>query len=143
MQLDEIDRRLLDLLRVNARQSASALARKLGLSRSTVQDRIARLEDRHVIAGYTIRLGERFDERLIRAHVMIRFEPRRGAAVRHKIDAMPEIETLYSVSGDYDLIAFLAVETTAALEDAIVRIREMDGVTATVTAVILSVRQRA
>ncbi|MGF1608116.1 MAG: Lrp/AsnC family transcriptional regulator [Kiloniellales bacterium] len=142
MQLDAIDQRLLDLLRSNARQSATALARRLGVSRSTVQDRIARLEERRVIAGYTIRLGERFAERLIRAHVMIKFEPRRGAAVRRKLDAMPEVEAIHSVSGDYDLILFLAVETTAALEDALLRVREMDGVTATVTAVILSSRLR-
>ncbi|MCK5574732.1 MAG: Lrp/AsnC family transcriptional regulator, partial [Sphingomonadales bacterium] len=56
--MDATDQKLLSLLRENARASTSALARDLGLSRSTVQDRINRLEKRGIVAGYTVRLGE-------------------------------------------------------------------------------------
>jgi DNA-binding Lrp family transcriptional regulator len=58
--LDPTDRRLLALLQADAREPVSSLARKLDLARSTVQERIARLERTHVIAGYTIRTGEDF-----------------------------------------------------------------------------------
>ena len=52
------DRRLLTLLRANARESTASIARKLGASRTTVQERINRLEKSGAIAGYTLRTSE-------------------------------------------------------------------------------------
>jgi DNA-binding Lrp family transcriptional regulator len=54
------DQKLLLLLRQNARTSITDLARALNLSRSTVQNRIARLEVSGVIAGYSVQLGGAF-----------------------------------------------------------------------------------
>ena len=54
-ELDQTDRQLLALLRTDAREPVASLARKLELARSTVQERIARLERTGVVAGYTIR----------------------------------------------------------------------------------------
>ena len=56
--LDEIDRKLVALLQDNARTSTVALAKSVGLSRSTVQERLHRLETAGVIAQYTVRLGQ-------------------------------------------------------------------------------------
>ena len=56
-RLDAIDRQLLSLLQANAREPAAILARKLGLARTTVVARIARLEREHVVAGYDVRLA--------------------------------------------------------------------------------------
>ena len=53
-QLDRIGRELLSLLKANAREPVASLARKLGLSRSAVQERIGRLEREGIIAGYTV-----------------------------------------------------------------------------------------
>jgi DNA-binding Lrp family transcriptional regulator len=53
--LDATDEKLLKLLTANSREGTSSLARKLGLSRSTVQDRINKLVDRKVIAGFTVK----------------------------------------------------------------------------------------
>ena len=58
MTFDPIDRMLLNLLRENARTSTAELARKLHLSRTTVQSRIERLERNHVVAGYTIKVPD-------------------------------------------------------------------------------------
>ena len=74
--IDSTDRQLLALLRSDAREPVAALARKLDLARSTVQERIARLERTGVIAGYTIRAGEDFADRQILAHVMISVDPK-------------------------------------------------------------------
>ena len=54
----ETDSKLLSLLKANAREPTASLARKLGLARSTVQERIARLERSGTIAGYTVRLAD-------------------------------------------------------------------------------------
>ena len=54
----DTDLKLVALLRANAREPTASLARKLGLARSTVQERIARLEREGTIKGYTVRLSD-------------------------------------------------------------------------------------
>ena len=54
---DRLDRDLITLLQANARESTANLARKLGIARTTVVARLARLEADGLIAGYTVRLG--------------------------------------------------------------------------------------
>ena len=71
MKLSQTDQRLLTLLRENARTSTAQLARKLGVSRTTVQSRLERLERDGVIGGYTVRLTDEHEHGRIRAHIMI------------------------------------------------------------------------
>jgi len=63
MLLDDLDRRLIALLQADARTSAADLARQLGVARTTVLARLARLEKQAVIVGYTVRLGQDEGER--------------------------------------------------------------------------------
>ena len=65
--ISEQDERLLSILRTNARTSVSDLARALNLSRSTVQNRIARLESSGVIKGYVVEYGSKFLQDLLSA----------------------------------------------------------------------------
>ena len=60
--LDEIDRQLIALLQINARESVANLARQLGIARTTVNSRLERLENSKVIAGYGVRLGQRLTD---------------------------------------------------------------------------------
>ena len=62
--MNNIDKRLLSLLRMNARMSTSELARQLGTSRSTVQSRLKRLEEKKIIGGYTIQYGSDYERKL-------------------------------------------------------------------------------
>jgi len=75
VQLDETDRALVAALRVNARAPAAALARRLNLSRTTVQSRLERLEHSGVITGYTVRLSEAHERGQVLAYVMITVAP--------------------------------------------------------------------
>lgn len=79
--LDEIDRQLLSLLQTNAREGTALLARKLGLARTTVVARIARLERSGVVAGYGVRLGARLDASTVRAWCSLSVMPKAGPAV--------------------------------------------------------------
>lgn len=56
--LTDKDRQLLGLLQANAREPTASLARKLGVSRSAVQERITRLEKAGVITGYSVRIDQ-------------------------------------------------------------------------------------
>ena len=136
----DADDALIALLRENARLSTAALARRLGLARSTVQSRLERLERSGVIRGYTVELGKGARARQVQAHAMIAVEPQQQAAVERKLRAMPAVATLLTVSGSYDLIAMLAAESTEALDAALDELRACPGVKSTTTSVVLSRR---
>ena len=72
--MDATDQQLLSLLRKDARASIATLAQKLGVSRGTVTNRIARLEDAGVIVGYTVRLRPDAEPNEIRAWMSIAVE---------------------------------------------------------------------
>lgn len=139
-QLDKTDRDLLALLRADARESVAALARKLDLARSTVQERLARLERSRVIAGYTIRSGEEFAERQIAAHVMISVDPKLAASLTADLKKMPEVRSLAAISGTFDMMAEVAAETTAKIDAVLDAIGHLKGVQKTMSSIVLSVK---
>jgi len=139
-QLDSTDRELLALLRADAREPVSSLARKLDLARSTVQERISRLERAQVIAGYTIRTGETFAERQIAAHVMISVDPKMAASLTADLKKMPEVRSLAAISGTFDMMAEVAAETTARIDTILDAIGHLKGVQKTMSSIVLSVK---
>ncbi|HBT69992.1 MAG TPA: AsnC family transcriptional regulator [Agrobacterium sp.] len=140
MTIAEKDRALLALLSENARMPVAELARKLGLSRTTVQARIERLEADGVIAGYGLRLAESYLSGLGRAHVLITIGPKALPGVTAALSAIKEVTTLHSVSGTFDLIAILAAPSILDLDRLIDRIGALDGVERTLSSIILSTR---
>ncbi len=138
--LDDTDRQLLALLRENARAPTAELARRLGLSRTTVQARLDRLLRRRVIAGFTVVVPDEVEAALVRAHVMITLAPRRAAAIETALRRIPEVRVLHSVSGPFDLIAVVAAGSIAELDALIDRIGTLDGVERTTSAIVLSTR---
>jgi DNA-binding Lrp family transcriptional regulator len=140
MQISEKDRELLALLSENARMPVAELARRLGLSRTTVQARLERLEGQGVIAGYAVRLSDAYERGLVRAHVMITIAPKALSQVTAELNAIREVTALYSVNGPYDLIAIIAAPSIAELDRLIDRIGELSGVERTLSSIILSTR---
>ena len=139
-RLDDTDRALLSLLRDNARLPTSELARRLKLSRTTVQSRLARLERERVVAGYTVTVDDEVEAALVRAHVMITLEPRRAVPIESALRRIDEVRTLHSVSGPFDLIAVVAASSIGELDRLIDRIGTLDGVERTTSAIVLSTR---
>lgn len=140
MTITDKDRALLALLGDNARMPVAELARRLGLSRTTVQARIERLEAEGVIAGYGLRLAESYLSSMVRAHVLITIAPKSLPKVTASLGAIKEVTALHSVSGTFDLIAILTAPSIADLDRLIDRIGESDGVERTLSSVILSTR---
>jgi DNA-binding Lrp family transcriptional regulator len=138
--LDDTDRALLALLREDARASTAELARRLKLSRTTVQSRIERLLRRRVIGGFTVVVPDEVEAALVRAHVMITVAPRRAAAIESALRKIPELRVLHSVSGPFDLIAIVAAASIGELDALIDRIGALDGVERTTSAIVLSTR---
>jgi DNA-binding Lrp family transcriptional regulator len=138
--LDKTDRALLALLRENARVSTAELARRLKLSRTTVQSRLDKLERQRTITGYTVVVPDQLEASLVRAHVMITMAPRQSGAIEATLRKIAEVRVLHSVSGPFDLIAIVAAHSIGELDALIDRIGELDGVERTTSAIVLSTR---
>lgn len=138
--MDDLDRRLLALLQVNARESTAQLARRLGVARTTVLARIARLERDRTITGYTVRLGVDEQDRSVQAFVGIVTDPKQGPEVTRALAAMPELRQLASVSGEFDYIALIRAETTVQLDELLDHIGALPGVARTTSSVVLARR---
>jgi DNA-binding Lrp family transcriptional regulator len=134
------DEELVNMLRINAREPVAALARKLGVSRTTVQDRLKRLEEQGIIAGYTLKLAKCQNMKGIAALVTISVEPRRQIEVAKILAKFTQIETLHTVSGKIDLIAMVRTATSEDMDKVIDQIGVISGVTEIETAVILSTK---
>jgi DNA-binding Lrp family transcriptional regulator len=134
------DEELIALLRLNAREPIASLARKLGLSRTTVQDRLRRLEETGTIAGYAVRLGAEMRRGGIRAYVEVSTESRRTADVLRALLRMYQIETLHTVSGKFDFVALIRAASAEELDRVLDLIGAIPGVTRTESAVILSTK---
>jgi len=138
--IDVQDRRLIALLREDARQPITSLAQAMGLSRASVYARMDRLERDGVIAGYTVRLGADYDERLIRAQIMLKVAPRLTQTLERKLMQMPELIVLHAISGEYDMIIVVEAEGVSALNDVVDRIGVLDGVEKTTTSILMATK---
>ncbi len=138
--LDKLDHLLVAKLREDARAPVSELARALGVSRTTVQSRIARLERQKVITGYSVRVAESFEKDQIHAYVMITVGPKRAAIVSAEIKRMPSVRLLQSVSGVFDMIALAVAPSVKEMDDLIDAIGNLDGVERTTSSVVLSTK---
>ena len=98
--LNKDDERLLSMLRNNARTSISDLARALNLSRSTVQTRIAKLEQSGVIKGYIVEYGDNYVSHLVSAHVSIKVKQKFTTKTNVELRKMHRIAELYAISGE-------------------------------------------
>jgi len=136
----EADLTLLSLLRENARASTAELARRLGVSRTTVQSRIERLERRGVIAGYGVRLSPEYEQTLVRAHVLVTVTPKLADRVVASLRAITSVRTVHSVSGNFDMIVIVESPSIGDLDGLIDRIGALEGVERTLSSIILSTR---
>ncbi|MBN4055307.1 Lrp/AsnC family transcriptional regulator [bacterium AH-315-K03] len=138
--MDPKDKELLALLRANGRETTAELARKLKLSRSTVKDRIERLQKRNIITGFTVRFSEQYAEGQIQAHVMISSDPKKTAQITRVLRQMPTLISLYAVNGVYDMIAIISTDSTHALDQTLDKIGQISGIEKTVSSIILSTK---
>ena len=140
VKMNSTDKRLLSLLRMNARQSISELARRLDVSRSTVQSRLKRLEEKGIITGYTVQLGRDYEKTLISAHVLIKAAQKLIGNVYVSLTKMPEISALHSISGDYDLVAVITAGSTEELSTVLDEVVNLSGIERTNSFVVLDTK---
>ncbi len=132
--------RLLALLRRNARESTASLARKLGVARTTVQERIHRLERDGVINGYTVRVTDAFARHRITAHVLVNVNAKLSDRVVRELEASPHVRAIYALSGVFDYEITVDAGSTAEIDDILDVIGRIEGIERTQTSIVLSVK---
>lgn len=135
--MDATDRELISLLRKDARTSVAILARKLGVARGTVSNRITKLEDAGVIVGYTVRLRPDAQPNEIKAWMGVAVEGNETRAVIASLLGEPGVATLHDTNGRWDLLAELRAANLAELSKVLERIRLVRGISSTETSIHL------
>jgi DNA-binding Lrp family transcriptional regulator len=128
----------LSLLRDDARMSVAAMAKSLGVSRGTVQNRLARLEADGTVLGYTVRLKNASDDERIRAFMTVAVEGNRTDEVLKALRGDPAVCALHTTNGRWDIVAELRTESLEAVDRVLGRIRLIDGISSTETSLLLS-----
>ena len=136
--MDDIDRKILELLKLNARRTIADIASRVNLSSAPVKRRIERLEGLGVISGYTLRVDHRLVGGALEAFTELRFA---GDVTMEKIVAtameIPEVAELFTTAGDTDALARIRVEDVEHLKEIVNRLRQSDGVIGTKTLMVL------
>ena len=137
-ELDDLDRRLIAELRTNGREPVASLAKTLGVTRATVNNRLARLVASGTVLGFTVRIREEAETDVIQAITLIEVEGRSTDDVIRKLRGFPEVQALHSTNGGWDLVADLRASTLTEFDRLLGRIRSIEGVVNSETSILLS-----
>jgi DNA-binding Lrp family transcriptional regulator len=127
-QLDDLDRRLISLLRTDGRAPVTTLARQLGVTRATVNSRLERLVDDAVVLGFTVRVKDDYGDDDVRAVTLIEVEGRNTNDVIKQLRGLPEVQSLHTTNGGWDLVAEIRCASLREFDHVLLQIRSCDGV---------------
>jgi Lrp/AsnC family transcriptional regulator of lysine biosynthesis len=135
--MDELDFRILDELKKNAKQGNVEIAKKLGVSEGTVRKRIKEMEEGGVIKRYTVMMNTSTG---FSAFVLIRSRPNvQTSAVVQRIRKVKGVETVYETSGEWDVILRVSCGSAEEFNNVIEKIRAVQGVVETRSLVVLKI----
>jgi DNA-binding Lrp family transcriptional regulator len=132
--MDETDSAILEVLKRDARTPYTEVAEQIGASEGTVRNRVQRMEDEGVIRRFTVSTSVGNVRAMIEVEVDVDAET---GDVSDEIVGWEGVDFVWEVSGDDDLIAVVDVPDTAAVNDLITRIRQIEATESTKTRLIL------
>jgi len=132
-----MDQGLLALLRADARMSVVELAKRLKVSRATIQNRMRKLEVEGIILGYTVAIGPDADKPAVRALMSISANSVTEAEVIASFRGNPHVSAVHHTTGRWDLIAEIQTDSLSSFNKIVGTLRLVDGVTATETSLLL------
>lgn len=132
--MDDVDRKLLRLLKGDARASFVDLAKVLGTSEGTVRARVKRLQEDGIVRRFTVQTAGSNVKALVEVRIETNIATGKLAA---EIAGWEGVERVWEVAGEYDVVVIVDVESTAALNEIIDRIRQFPGTQSTRSRLIL------
>lgn len=139
--MDETDERLIAALKDDARMALSDLAARLNLSRATVRNRMAKLQQSGEIVGFSVVTRADVQADPVRGLMMIGIEGRGAERIIRQLGQMAEVLAVHSTNGRWDVIAEIGARTLADFDAVLFRIRRLDGVAQSETNLLLSTRK--
>ena len=135
--MDDLDRRILELLRRDARTPYTEIADAVGTSEGTVRNRVERLTDDGVIERFTVSTRTGNIKAMIEVSVTVDVDT---TSVSERMAEWEEVDFAWQVSGEEDIVLVVDAADTPAVNDLITKAREMDEVKSTKTRLILDER---
>jgi len=137
MSVDDADRRILEVLKEDARIPFVELAKKVGLSEATVRRRVRSLVSRGIIKKFTIELGLKEGAK---AMTLLSVSPSKPTPeVAEALKKLKGVEAVYEITGQYDVVAIISGSNIAEINKYVDEIRKVDGVEHTNTIIIMRV----
>ncbi len=136
--LDDLDRALIGILRKDGRAPLSKIAALLSVSRATVQNRLERLLESGTVLGFTVRVRQDQEGSAVRAIMSIEVAGKSTAAVIKSLRGVPELQSLHTTNGAWDLIAEIRAESLQDFDRVLRVVRETEGVANSETSILLS-----
>ncbi len=134
--MDQLDRRIIAALQRNARESTTKIAAKLGVARTTVYERITRMEERGVIAGYSVVLNAPEDAPRVQVIVLLEVQQKETTRIIKRLEAYPEVKLCLSINGEFDLLLSAEAPRIEDLDILVDDLAKIPGVLRTNTSVV-------
>lgn len=137
VSVDEVDKKLISILRSNSRLSVVNIAKQLNLSRATVQNRMSRLERTGIILNYSVNIKSGVDKEAVKAHISIEALLKREKPVIDALKGMPSVIAIHHTSGRWDFIAVVQTRSLAEFNNVLNDVRSIDGIKSTESNLLL------
>ncbi len=135
---DDLDKKLIAVLREDGRAPIAKLASILDVSRATVQKRLDRLLDTGAVLGFTVRARQDHGPHGVVAIMMIEVSGQSTTAVIKRLRGVPELNQLHSTNGKWDLVAQLSADSLTDFDRVLREVRAVEGITNSETSILLS-----
>ena len=135
--MDDLDRRILNILRQDARTPYTEIAEQVGTSEGTVRNRVDRLTDEQVIERFTVTTRTGNVQAMVEVSVAMDVNT---SEVSEQMAEWPRVDSVWQVSGEEDVVLVVDCVDTRAVNELITKAREMDDVKRTKTRLILDER---
>ncbi len=138
LPIDQIDIKILSMLRVNSRAANIEIARELGISEATVRRRIRNLEDKGIIKGYSTYIDYQLIENPVKAYVHIGVSSESRDEVVKKIVAHNRAVAVYRVTGDFEILCVMLFIDMSEMQMFIDSYLKIDGINKVTTQIVMS-----
>ncbi len=132
--MDELDRRILDILRRDARTPYTEIADRVGTSEGTVRNRVERMTERGVIERFTVATRTGNVKAMIEIGVAVDVDT---AEISERMAEWAEVDFVWMVSGEQDIVLVVDAADTTGVNELITQAREQEEVVSTKTRLIL------
>ena len=132
--IDNLDKRILEIMNKDSRCPYVEIAEKLGVSDGTVRSRVHKMTEDGIIRGFTIKTSSKNVKALVEVRIDVNTDTEEIARKLSEYDGVTEV---FEVTGDQDIIAIVDVESSQSLNEIIERVRRYDNVLSTRTRLIL------